>query len=932
MARFNNQIVRKGVRVRDLSKNSNKYKKYAFRKIGKFFGSCVIATMISLGVAVTLPSNNAYASVNGSDGEPEKITDLSTSSQGYEVRVPKGKKYVRNNEVENHTPRLIHEGKDGRSFIKEKEVEESEEMKSLFETLYDEDNDGVIDAKYKRADANTINEHAGNAIAGTEFVEPKVSEVDTKYPHRVDAGVTNINDIYDSNNDGKPDKADGVIDENDTIVEANKPITVDPNAEENVVKEDGTVVLSKYYRIHVNEGDTADKDDDIYEVGTKPKVERTPIPFETTYERDDSIPKGEERETTAGVNGETVKTTTYELNSTTGEVTAKEPTSETTNPVTRVVKRGTQPKVERTPIPFETRFERDDSIPKGEERETTAGVNGETVKTTTYELNSTTGEVTAKEPTSETTNPVTRVVKRGTQPKVEKTPIPFETRYERDDSIPEGTEEEVTAGVNGEIVKTTTYELNPTTGEVTTNEPTSETTNPVTRVVKRGTQPKVEKTPIPFETRYERDDSIPEGTEEEVTAGVNGEIVKTTTYELNPTTGEVTTNEPKTATTDPVTRVVKRGTQPKSGETPETPQPKPGETPETPQPKPGETPETPQPKPGETPETPQPKPGETPETPQPETGINVIPPTPRFIERPGGNTVVEVGVPNKDADTLNILYTKRNNPSDPKEEIVTKKDKDGTWKIEKAPEGVTINPSTGIVSIPGNKIQPKTWIDTQTKHETKTSKLVRVMSNISDLPEFKGITMWIEDKESKNLKDPVDGVHERGEFTGYEWKESILEENIITHIFTKVSTPTSTPEKPSKAETPAVRTVWRDENGKDLKVPSGDKQEAGEFEGYEFVESHREGDNVTVHVFRAKKTATNTPNEKTTQPEEKQVAVATVTSENKVEETLSSPTSEKVELPNTGTVTNGFFTAEVAAILAGLGILIPGVKKKETEE
>ena len=117
-----------------------------------------------------------------------------------------------------------------------------------------------------------------------------------------------------------------------------------------------------------------------------------------------------------------------------------------------------------------------------------------------------------------------------------------------------------------------------------------------------------------------------------------------------------------------------------------------------------------------------------------------------------------------------------------------------------------------------------------------------------------------------------------------------------------------------------------------MKVPSVDKEEAGEFEGYEFVESHREGDNVTVHVFRAKKTATNTPNEKTTQPEEKQVAVATVTSENKVEETLSSPTSERVELPNTGTVTNGFFTVEVAAILVGLGILIPGVKKKETEE
>ena len=142
----------------------------------------------------------------------------------------------------------------------------------------------------------------------------------------------------------------------------------------------------------------------------------------------------------------------------------------------------------------------------------------------------------------------------------------------------------------------------------------------------------------------------------------------------------------------------------------------------------------------------------------------------------------------------------------------------------------------------------------------------------------------------------------------------------------------STPEKSSEIKKSLIRTVWKTQDGKELKSPSTDKQEAGEFDGYEFVESHREGDNVTVHVFRAKKTATNTPNEKTTQPEEKQVAVATVTSDKNEEETLSSPTSERVELPNTGTATNVFFTSEVAAILAGLGILIPGVKKKETEE
>ena len=843
--------------MNNVSKYSNKYKKYAFRKIGKFFGSCAVATVITLsGVAIMTPNVTVYASDTTADGEPD--TDgLSDSNAGYEVIIPKGKQYIRNDKIESHEPVLKEKGYNGRSFILPKEGEEGyffdHPMSELFTKLYDKDNDGNVDDEYKNPEP-VDNSHAGETIDGGTV--PYRSEINPKYPHVVDSGLTgdslNAPGVWKYNPDGKYAPSDGVINDQDTIVVARKPITVDENANDNVVKEDGSVVLSYPYRIHVNKGDHIDKKDDVYEVGTKPKVERTPIPFETTYKRDDSVPEGTEEEVTAGVNGEKVTTTTYELN----------------------------------------------------------------VQT---------GEVTPNEPTSETTNPVTRVVKKGTQPKVEKTPIPFETTYERDDSVPEGTEEEVIAGKNGETVKTTTYELNPTTGEVTPNEPASETTNPVTRVVKRGTQPKVEKTPIPFETRYEEDNSIPEGEEREVTAGVNGETVKTTTYELNPTTGEVTANEPTTKTTDAVTRVVKRGTQPKVEKTPETGTLQPEQ--------PGEgTPENPQPKPGETPETPQPKPGETPETPQPETGINVIPPIPRVIERPGGNTVVEVGVPNKDADTLNIWYTKRNNQSDPKEEIVTKKDKDGTWKIEKAPEGVTVNPSTGIVSIPGNKIQPKTWIDTQTKHETKTSKFVRVMSNISDLPEFKGFTKWIEDKESKNLKDPVEGVYERGEFTGYEWKESILEDNTITHIFTKVSTPTSTPEKPSKAETPAVRTVWRDENGKDLKVPSVDKQEAGEFEGYEFVESHLEGDNVTVHVFRAKKTATNTPNEKTTQPEEKQVAVATVTSDKKEEETLSSPTSEKVELPNTGTVTNGFFTVEVAAILAGLGILIPGVKKKETEE
>ena len=308
--------------------------------------------------------------------------------------------------------------------------------------------------------------------------------------------------------------------------------------------------------------------DNIVFVGARPKVVETPIPFATRYEKDNDAPKGKETEVTPGVAGKTVTTTTYKVDPNTGNVTENPSTSVTTDPVTRVVKVGTQPKVEETPIPFVTRYEKDDEAPKGKETEVTPGVAGKTVTTTTYEVDPNTGKVTENPSTPVTTDPVTRVVKVGTQPKVEETPIPFVTRYEKDDEAPKGKETEVTPGVAGKTVTTTTYEVDPNTGKVTENPSTPVTTDPVTRVVKVGTQPKVEETPIPFVTRYEKDNDSPKGKETEVTPGVAGKTVTTTTYEVDPNTGKVTENPSTPVTTDPVTRVVKVGTQPKVEETP----------------------------------------------------------------------------------------------------------------------------------------------------------------------------------------------------------------------------------------------------------------------------------------------------------------------------------------------------------------------------
>ena len=750
-----------------MSRQSTKNKKYALRKIGKVFGSCVVATVITLGgVAIMAPNVTVYASETESDPGENKIEDFASNDDGYEVIIPKGKKYIRNDESDNQTPKLIDPGYNGRSFILPKEGETGSlmdpPMSELFTKLYDKDGDGNIDDEYK----------------------------DPKYPHVVDSGLTgdglNKPGVWKYNPDGKYEASDGVIDEQDTIVVARKPITVDDNADENVVKEDGSVVLTSEYRIHVNKGENANKKDDVYEVGTKPKVEETPIDYPTRYEKDDESPKGKETE--------------------------------------------------------------------------------------------------------------------------------------------------VTPGVKGKTVTTTTYEVDPNTGKVTENPSTSETTPPVTRVVKIGAQPKVEKTPIPFPTRYEDDNSIPEGEEREVTAGVNGETVKTTTYAINPDTGEVTANEPTSETTNPVTRVVKRGTQPKPGETPETPQPEQPTAPEEAPAQPGQ-----------------------PSEPEDQPNLKVAPPTIAIVEE-ANKASIEVKAPKKDADTVKIIYPKSDGSGN--EVLTLTKQPSGEWTLDKQPENVTLDKKTGTVTIPRESVVNKQKVQAQAKHKTSdyTPFVYAALSIEAANPEYP-VTLWV-DRAGKEIKEKVVGKKvQAGEIAGYKWLSSRLEEGILTHTFEKVAngtpsspesstshpmTPssspsTSTPEKPNKAETPAVRTVWRDENGKDLKVPSVDKQEAGEVPGYEFVESHREGDNLIVHVFRTKQAQTPAPKDQTPSPapskvsEQKGEAVATATSEKTVDSVTSTKTSDKAELPNTGTEANATLaSAGIMTLLAGLGLGF--FKKKEDEK
>lgn len=323
--------------------------------------------------------------------------------------------------------------------------------------------------------------------------------------------------------------------------------------------------------------------------------------------------------------------------------------------------------------------------------------------------------------------------------------------------------------------------------------------------------------------------------------------------------------------------------------------------------------------------------------------IYVIPPTPRIVERPSGNTV-EVDVPNKDADTLSITFTKRN--STEKETIVTKKDKDGTWKIEKSPVGVTINPTNGRVYIPSEQVQPKTWVDTQTKHKYKQSKIVRVMPNILDVPKFEGTTEWI-DVNGNVLRPTENGFHEKGRIANHVWLESRLEGNKVTHIFFAGSPSVDKPEYKI--------TVWFDKDGNPLKPDQPGTHEAGNIPGYRYITTVTL-DGITIHRFeKIPPVLPNEPNpdrpeEPRPQPNPEHPSVPTPSPQLPNQETpipvpdTPSPetpvspdpevptdeTGKREELPNTGTEANaGLAGAGLLTLLAGLGLGF--FKKKEDE-
>ena len=305
--------------------------------------------------------------------------------------------------------------------------------------------------------------------------------------------------------------------------------------------------------------------DKVIAKGTKGQdvdVAESDVAFKTVYTEDPELEFGQEKIVTEGVLG--VKRTTKTYVTQKGVRTKDEPSIKEEvlkEAVDKVVARGSKSAVATKELDYKTTYVEDKESEAGKKTVVTKGSKGHETTTITYSFNSETGEVTANEPKVEKTESVDEVISVGTKPVVTTKDLDYKTKYVEDKESEAGKKTVVTKGSKGHETTTITYSFNSETGEVTANEPKVEKTESVDEVISVGIKPKVEIREIEFKTEKRENKDLKKGEEKIIQAGVKGRETITTTYYLDPDTGEVKENKPSLEKVDPVNEIIEVGTQ-----------------------------------------------------------------------------------------------------------------------------------------------------------------------------------------------------------------------------------------------------------------------------------------------------------------------------------------------------------------------------------
>ena len=129
------------------------------------------------------------------------------------------------------------------------------------------------------------------------------------------------------------------------------------------------------------------------------------------------------------------------------------------------------------------------------------------------------------------------------QTKVEIKVLPYETIYEKNEALDHGVTRVKIPGVEGQEQVTITYTKDQASGNISENKTVKIVANKVDQVVEVGTKPSVETTVLSHKTIYHVNPALEFRRQEVAVAGRDGSVETRTTYQLDKATGQVTVSD-----------------------------------------------------------------------------------------------------------------------------------------------------------------------------------------------------------------------------------------------------------------------------------------------------------------------------------------------------------------------------------------------------
>ena len=145
------------------------------------------------------------------------------------------------------------------------------------------------------------------------------------------------------------------------------------------------------------------------------------------------------------------------------------------------------------------------------------------------------------------------------QTKVETKAVPYETIYEKNEALDHSVTRVKIPGVEGQEQVTTTYTKDQASGNISENKTVKIVVNKVDQVVEVGTKPSVETTVLSHKTIYQVNPALEFRRQEVAVAGHDGSVETRTTYQLDKATGQVTVSDTTRQVNPAVDKVIQVG-------------------------------------------------------------------------------------------------------------------------------------------------------------------------------------------------------------------------------------------------------------------------------------------------------------------------------------------------------------------------------------